>query len=234
MISRRDLIMGGACLAGAGAAYQLKPRRNVPLLSKRTLAEIVPTAFNSWTSQDVGDPLAINGPGTLSAKIYNELLVRLYASSETGDQVLMVLAYGGRQTDELQLHRPEVCYPAFGYTLVRNEAVQMPLSKGVSLPARRLIGKRDDHEEGVVYWTRIGETLPVDAAEQRRDRFKIAFGGIIPDGLLSRFSSVRRPDSDAWAPIETFIPQLIDAVAADDRKVLIGTDRARAIVGAAA
>jgi EpsI family protein len=139
------------------------------------------------------------------------------------------MAYGGRQTDDLQLHRPEVCYPAFGYTLEYNQGAQVPLANGVTLPARRMIGRKDNYDESVLYWTRIGETVPIDAAEQRKDRFRIALAGIIPDGMLSRFSAIRPATGDAWREIEAFVPQLIQAVAPEHRRVLIGTDRARAL-----
>jgi EpsI family protein len=229
MIARRDFLMGGACVAAAGAAYALKPKRNVPLLGDNQLVDIVPATFGPWTSQDVGDPLAINGEGTLAAKIYNQLVVRLYGNQETGSQVMMLLAYGGRQTDDLQLHRPEVCYPAFGYTLERNETAELALSRGVTLPARRLIGRKERYEESVLYWTRIGETVPVDAAEQRRDRFRTALSGIIPDGILSRFSSMPPATGHAWSEIESFVPQLVGAIAPQNRRVLIGTQRAAAL-----
>lgn len=231
MIERRDLIVGGLCVAGAMAANALKPRRNVPLLASGQLADIVPARFGPWISEDVGDPLAVNGPETLSAKLYNQLLVRLYQNQETGAQVLMLLAYGGRQTDELQLHRPEVCYPAFGYELTRNEAIYLPIRRDISIPARRLLAKGEERTESIVYWSRIGETLPVDAAEQRRDRFRIALQGVIPDGLLSRFSTVPTDAEAPWTDIEEFVPKMVGAIGPAQRKVLIGSTRAHALAG---
>lgn len=223
---RRDLLIGGACLAAAGGAHLLRPSRNVALLSGATLADVVPATFGEWTSEDVGDPLALNGPGTLSAKLYNELLVRVYTHQTTSDQVLALLAYGGRQTDELQLHRPEICYPAFGYNLVSNQPVALGLGSGISIPSRQLLAESSDRRESVLYWSRIGEYLPKTGGEQRDVRFKIALDGVIPDGLLSRFSTSSVDPKDAMKLFGTFIPALILAVAPQYRKVLIGTDRA--------
>ena len=226
MIARRDILMGAACLLGAGGAYALRPRRNVSLLGENKLGEVVPATFGDWQSEDVGDPLAINGPGTLSAKLYNQLLVRAYRNSVTGDQLLALLAYGGRQTDELQLHRPEVCYPAFGYNLVRNEPVDVPIGSGVRLPARRLLAEGEDRLESIIYWSRMGEFLPRDGDEQREDRLRIAMEGVIPDGLLCRFSAVSSEPGREWSSIEVFLPAFIGAIAPRNRKVLIGTQRA--------
>lgn len=231
-MKRRDVLIGAACLAAAGGAYSLRPRRNVALLKGVTLAEAVPTAFGDWRSVDVADPLAVNGPGTLSAKLYNELVVRVYTNTTTGTQLLMLLAYGGRQTDELQLHRPEVCYPAFGYRLVRNERVDLPIGANVAIPARRILAEGNNQKDAILYWSRIGEYLPASGGEQREDRLRIALQGIIPDGLLCRFSvTIDQPD-EGWATISAFVPQLMVAVPPSARKALIGTQRANGVAAA--
>jgi len=226
MIARRDLLLGALCLAGAGAGTGLKPRREVPLLKGAKMADIVPVSFGKWVSEDVGDPLAINGEGTLSAKLYNELLVRVYANTETGTSITALMAYGGRQSDELQLHRPEVCYPAFGYNLVRNEPLTLPLAPSVSIPARRLAAEAEDRRESIIYWSRMGEALPQDGNQQRSARLKIAMQGIVPDGLLSRFSIAGGYPEYDWPTIAAFVDELVTAIKPDMRKVLIGTERA--------
>ncbi|THD65112.1 exosortase C-terminal domain/associated protein EpsI [Phenylobacterium sp.] len=225
MTTRRDILMGAACVAGAGATYGLQPHHHVALLGNGKLAEIVPPTFGAWRSEDVGDPLAINGPGTLSAKLYNQLLVRAYTNPTTGQQVLMLLAYGGLQTDDLQLHRPEICYPAFGYALTRNEPETIRISPDVTIPGRRLIGVAQERTESIIYWSRIGESLPSSAAEQRAARLKISMEGIIPDGLLCRFSALPLDLAHPWADIEAFLPTFLAAIAPPWRKVLIGTQR---------
>lgn len=220
--------MGAACVVGAGAAHAMRPRRNVSLLGDRKLTDIVPATFGDWQSEDVGDPLAINGPGTLSAKLYNQLLVRTYRNTE-GRQLLVLLAYGGRQTDELQLHRPEICYPAFGFNLIRNEAVDVPVAPGVSVPARRLSAENSERAESIIYWSRMGEYLPRDGGQQRADRLRIAMQGIIPDGLLCRFSAAQAQDGSPWADIEAFLPAFLGAIKPDARRVLIGSKLANAM-----
>ena len=226
VIARRDLLISSACLAAAGVAYALKPRRNVSLLGEQQLADIIPASFGDWTSQDVGDPLAINGPGTLSAKIYNQLITRLYVNPVTGVKVMALFAYGGQQTDELQLHRPEICYPAFGFALTKNEAIELPVGGGVAIPARRLMAVNAEGSEGVIYWTRLGEYLPNSSPQQRADHLKISMQGIIADGILSRFSTAASTATDSWRELESFIPALMTAVAPQWRKVLIGEHRA--------
>jgi EpsI family protein len=229
VIARRDLLISSACLAAAGVAYALKPRRNVSLLGSRPLADVIPSSFGDWTSQDVGDPLAINGPGTLTARLYNQLITRLYVNPVRSVQVMALFAYGSQQTDDLQLHRPEICYPAFGFALTRNEQVAVPLGGGVTIPARRLMAESSEGREGVIYWSRIGEYLPASSPQQRADHLRISMEGIIADGLLSRFSTSASDANEAWRELENFIPALVSAVPAPWRKVLIGTQRATSL-----
>jgi EpsI family protein len=230
MTRRRDLIIGAACVAAAAAGTALKPRRQVSLLGKaESLANIIPAKFGGWRSEDVGDPLAINGPGTLTAQLYNQLVTRVYVNDAARSSVFMLLAYGGRQTDDLQMHRPEICYPAFGFSLLQNEPTSLTLAKGVDIPARRILADKEDRREYVIYWTRMGEYLPVSAGQQREDRFKIALDGVISDGLLSRFSTIA-DGADAWGAIEIFVADLVAAVAPKHRRVLIGTERANALL----
>jgi EpsI family protein len=230
---RRDLIIGGACLLGAAAGVAAKPRRQVSLLKGGALEDMVPKTFGGWVSQDVGDPLAINGPDSLTAKLYSQLVTRVYVNQASSSQVMMLLAYGSRQTDDLQLHRPEVCYPAFGYTLLRNEQTKLPVAPAVQLPSRRLIAQSPERQEAIVYWTRMGELLPSSGEEQRLDRVRIAMRGEVPDGVLCRFSAIVEDPGHAWRDIEGFVPGLLTAMAPKNRAVLIGTDRAKVMAASA-
>jgi EpsI family protein len=230
-MNRRDLLMAGLCAASAGAGYYYTPRKVVSLVGNAQLNDLVPMSFGDWLSRDVSDPLALNDTESLSAQLYNQMVTRLYSNTSTGAEIVMLLAYGAKQTDSLQLHRPEVCYPAFGYELTRNEAATVPIVPGVTVPARRLVAEAEGRRESVLYWSRIGETLPLDGSQQRSDRLRMSLQGLIPDGLLARFTSSGVEPDAAWTSIEGFVAELIVAMKADRRKVLIGTARAEAMLG---
>lgn len=224
-MNRRALFAGALCVGGALAAQGLKPHRYVSLLQSAKLDNLVPRNVGVWTSEDVGDPLALNGPGTLSSKLYSELVTRAYTDGR-GQQIMMLLAYGARQSDELQVHRPEICYPAFGYTLLRNEPASLPLGGQIGLPARKLLAKSPSSEESVIYWTRLGEHFPVSSSEQRTARFDNALAGVIPDGVLCRFSTAD-DTAGAWTRLEQFVRDLVAATGPEGRRVLVGTERSR-------
>jgi EpsI family protein len=233
MIARRDILIGAACVAAAGGAAALKPRREVTLLKGAKLSDVIPTAFGDWSSIDVGDPYAQNGgEKTLAEKLYSEQVVRQFTDARSGRPILALFAYGQRQSDELQLHRPEICYPAFGFEVVRNEALSLPLGTGVAVPARKLAAQAEDRKESIIYWSRMGELLPQSGGQQRSDRLRIAMQGVIPDGVLCRFSTPGDfPDQD-WPALARFVADLVWAAPAGYRKVLVGTERGDALARA--
>jgi len=232
VIARRDLLIGGACLAAAGAAYGLTPRRHVSLLAGRRLQDIMPASFADWTSTDVTDLVAPKEEGSLASRVYGQTVERIYRQAPSQNEIMMLTAWGNTQTSELQLHRPEICYPAFGFELSGNQPVQLPLPGGVTLPARRLTADAPERRENIIYWTRLGEFFPVEGHEQRYDRLRTAMAGYVADGVLARLSMLSADPSPAFAAMIAFVPALVAAMATNARPVLIGTSRARAVTAA--
>src|SRR5450755_1194425 len=105
MIARRDILIGSACILAAGAAYALKPKRRVSLLAPgQHINQIVPRSFKDWSSRDIGDLFAPQGEDSLAARLYEETVGRLYQQASTGAEIVMLMAHGDVQSNELQLH----------------------------------------------------------------------------------------------------------------------------------
>jgi EpsI family protein len=233
MTTRRDFMIGGACILGAAAAVALKPRRFISLMpAGKKLNDILPRSFDNWNSQDVSDLVAPETPDSLEARLYGETVGRIYQNAASGEQVFMLMAHGDVQSNELQLHRPEVCYPAFGFTISESTLIALPLSASVALPGRRLVAKSSERQETIAYWTRLGEYFPTDVQQQRLERLETAMQHYIPDGLLARFSVVGPDAGTALEVMKQFIPVLMSHVPVDQLTPLVGTARAAAIRGA--
>lgn len=230
MIRRRDLIIAAACLASTGAAYALEPRRRISLVRDTKLDDIIPRQVGDWSSRDVSDLVQPREPDSLASRLYGETVGRVYRQSSTGVEIMMLAAHGDAETNELQLHRPESCYPAVGFRITANQPVRLPLSPGVLLPGRKLVAEAPGRRESIVYWSRLGEYLPIDSMEQRIDRIRTALRGIVSDGLLMRFSAVGPDPAGLFPRLESFIPPLVHAVRPDQRPALIGTELANALV----
>ena len=229
MSTRRNVLIGGVCLAGAGAGYGLKPHRQMSLLGQAKLTNVVPTTFHEWASHDVGDLVAPATDGSLLAKLYSQTVERVYQKGGVGPEVMMLLAYGTSQTNDLQLHRPEVCYPAFGFHLTSNAATSLSLGPRTSIAARQITASSQDRQENIIYWTRMGEFLPTSGSQQRIDRVKLALRDVVADGLLARFSTTGSDPATAFDTLRHFIPNLIAAVAPKARPALIGSSAANSL-----
>lgn len=229
MIRRRDTILAGLGLAALGLAEALRPRNKLTLLKAGgTIDAALPREFGDWVSHEA-DLVSPAQAGRLAQSLYSETVGRAYSNDRTGDAVFVLAAYGDTQSDLLQLHRPESCYPAVGFTVTLSQPTTISLA-GSALPGRRVIATMEERTENIIYWTRLGERLPQSAGDQRDARLLNAIDGVVADGILMRFSAMGEAPAQAFALIQSFIPQLLRATPKDLRPALVGTDLARRIV----
>ena len=226
-IERRDILIALACAGSLATAEWLRPREHRLLLPPgKKLSSIIPVAFGRW-HQDPNDNIVLPPTeGTLAGRLYDEMLVRSYADGSSPSPVMMLATYGKEQSDGLQLHRPESCYPAVGFAIVGRALGSLGLDSGVSVPVVRLTARLGERVEDIVYWTRLGDSLPRTAGEQRRVRLETAMAGYIGDGVLVRASAVRTNDQPEFARIDALLTAMLSAVAAKSRQALVGTTRA--------
>ena len=84
--------------------------------------------------------------------------------------------------------------------------------------------------EQITYWTRIGDDLPTDGAEQRRVKLRQQMRGYLADGILVRISTVAETSPEVFAELSNFATALIKAMAPGDRDILIGRPLAAAMI----
>lgn len=225
IVDRRHVVMGIACLAAAGSAMALKPRRRLSLGGDTKLDAVIPRRFGGWTEQPTEALITPEDEDGLAARLYSQVVGRLYVNGE-GAMVMLLIAYGDTQNDLLQLHRPEVCYPAFGFAITGSGKTQIPLAHNVAIPARALTASSAQRVEQILYWSRIGEHLPTDGREQRLAKLEDQFAGIVPDGILVRISVIDEDAAEGLALNRSFAMELMNAIPASNRPMLIGTDAA--------
>jgi EpsI family protein len=228
-LNRRDVMLAGLGVAALGTAEILRPRKRLVLLkSGATIAEAIPPEFGHWESNNA-DLVSPEQAGRLAKTLYSETVGRAYDNTEDGSTVLILAAYGDTQSDLLQLHRPESCYPAVGYTLELSQATTVDVGGGEKIPARRVIATMEDRRENIIYWTRLGERLPQGGGEQRDARLANAMDGYVADGILVRCSVIGESD-EAFATLRRFIPEMLRSVKPALRPALVGTRIAQRVV----
>lgn len=224
MTARRDILAGLACLGALGLAEVLRPRNSVVLLPDgRKLTDLMPSAFGDWRNGGLGDIVVPRTEGTLATQLYSDQLARIYHLAASSQQTVMLsLAYGSEQSDSLQLHRPEACYPAIGMTVSSSRPVDIADAAGAAVPSVALTARNSSRIEDIIYWSRLGDAFVRTSGEQRTARLRQAMAGDIPDGILVRASVIRSdPSQPEFALVERFLADLIVALEPTARAVLL-------------
>lgn len=194
------------------------------------LASLVPARIGEWReialAEDAVDPRA-QGPGETDREApYDDVLMRGYKNA-AGDVVVLALAYGRHQRQEVKIHRPEVCYVAQGFRVVRHSPVDVPLADaGTAAHGARMLVRGSDHVEAVSYWIRIGDQYSANAWKTRAHIFNEGLHGRIVDGILVRVSQML-PDAASATPErfalqERFLSELVEALPEKSRGLLAG------------
>ncbi|MBL8376621.1 MAG: EpsI family protein [Burkholderiales bacterium] len=219
----RNSILLASMVAASGLALALKPSEKVADSGpKVNLETMIPRQIGEWREAQFGSSQIVD-PQQKAAidKIYNQTLARTYVNSR-GYAIMLSLAYGSDQSDSLQLHKPEVCYPAQGFQVESRQVGTLVLPIG-AIPATRLMTTFGARREPVTYWTTVGDEVIVGGLQKKLVEMRFGFGGRIPDGMLVRISSIDGDKERAYDLHRQFAQDMVGAVAADQRRRLVGT-----------
>ncbi len=221
---RREVLIGLGCAAALGTAEVLRPRHLMSVMPPgRKLADLVPRKFAGFAEGGAGDIVVPRVEGSLVATLYSDLLTRLYLPDGRSDPSIMLLvAYGPAQTDLLQLHRPEICYPALGYQIVDRSLSVLDCGAAGQIPAVNLTAAEGGRVEDIIYWTRVGNELPRSFGEQSWARLRESIAGQVPDGTLLRASAVRSGTEPNFDVIRSFLQSLVVSLPRASGPVIVG------------
>jgi EpsI family protein len=212
-----------ALMAGAAAfAWALAPtERMADGRGKLALEDAIPAAFGEWRVNPVVAPLTVSPDVQAELdKIYDQILARTYVN-DRGDLVMLSIAYGGTQNRSMQVHRPEVCYPAQGFSIDGAAKGTLPAG-GQDLPVMRLLARQGSRTEPITYWIRIGDRVVRGNVELGLARLAYGLGGRVPDGMLVRVSTISRDVDRAYELQSKFVEALLDALPPNTRALLVG------------
>ncbi len=213
-----------ACLMASASVVGIAvrpPAKALSITPKYVLETAVPRTFGNWRELPFQGAQVVN-PQTqeLINKLYSQVLTRTYVNAD-GYRIMLSLAYGDDQRGSLQAHKPEVCYPAQGFTLHSTAASQIVTPYG-SIDAQQLVTSLGPRKEPVTYWFTMGETAVRNKLQHRLIELRFALTGQVPDGLLFRVSSIDDNTARAFEQQQAFASDLLAAVSTRDRTRLSG------------
>lgn len=225
------VIAAAMALAAAGA-LALTPAPAHDSAAAPVLADTLPANFGPWRLEGRQDRQAAVSDGTEAAgdDLYDQVVMRSYVNQQTGQAVMLALAWGARQRQDVKVHRPEVCYPAQCFSMLRapqDGTLQLP-QHAEPIPVRSLLTQHGSQIETVRYWIRIGTRYGGDGIGTRVYLLREGLEGRVPDGILVRASQrlpargdVNAEAGQSYAVLDQFLRDLTAAVPADTRHMLV-------------
>lgn len=219
---KRNIAIGAALVVAFSLSVVMTPRKLVADAGpKIDLETMIPKQFGEWAIDEA--VMTVIASPEVQAKldlIYNQTLSRTYVNSR-GERVMLAIAYGGDQSDSMQVHKPEVCYPAQGLSIIKQQDGLLKIAHG-TIPVRRLVAQQGRRYEPITYWIRMGDTVAVDSVQQKLTKLAYAISGEIPDGLLFRISSVGSPEMEGFNLQGSFVNDLLHVLSSADQRFIVG------------
>ena len=180
------------------------------------LTTTLPKAVGDWRAIETALVHVQLTTGTSTDQPYDQSVMRSYTDGHA-NVIHIAVAWGRQQRQEVKIHRPELCYPAQGFQVLKLQDTTFPIADAAGSPitGKRMITKdRSGQIEAVSYWIRIGGVYSDSAWQTRKHIFTEGLAGRIPDGVLVRVSQ-RVPTASNMDEVfqrqEAFAAQLVQA-----------------------
>lgn len=212
-----------AMFLAAATAIGLRPTHKISDEGPRIdLEKMIPQKFGDWSEDLQANSLMVDPQQTaLVKKLYSQTLSRTYINS-AGYRIMLSLAYGKDQSDGLQMHKPEVCYPAQGFQVQKKWDETLNVAQGKIHVRRIETTFGNNRNEPITYWSLVGNTIALGEVSKKIVQIKYAFKGQIPDGLLFRVSSIDSDSKVAFEVQNEFVNSLLTTVSPGVRNNLSG------------
>jgi EpsI family protein len=218
----RTIVPSLAMLLASAVAVALTPReRMADQVHSRSLDELIPRTFGDWRIDPAIIPVEVSPDVKAQLeRFYSETISRTYVN-DAGERVMLSLAYGDTQSRTLQVHRPEVCYVAQGFSVGALLRASMHTA-ATEIPVVRLVARHGSRTEPITYWIRFGDQIVEGHLDQSLARIAYGLSGRIADGLLVRVSTISVDPERAYQVHAAFIEALVRALPEDERWRLVG------------
>lgn len=181
-------------VSAALASIALKPDFESKAKEIPDFKKIIPINFSGWEmivhnyqqiSLSVEDEKNIDQP-------YDAILMETFQKTSK-ETIMLAVAYGANQQQEIKIHRPELCYPAQGFQIeeINNLEYEVDVNNKIyRFNLTQMVSKSRQRREVTLYWIRIGNMISSNPWEIRWNILKGGLSQDIPDGILVRTSQV--------------------------------------------
>ncbi|MHB1516179.1 MAG: exosortase-associated protein EpsI, B-type [Acidiferrobacteraceae bacterium] len=207
-IRLKPLVAGLVMLAGAVLAVVLRPTHLMAHQGPQIdLRKVVPTQFGDWRVDRHIVPITPSPQVEANLKLtYGQILSRTYVNTH-GDHMMLTIAFGTEQTDQLQAHRQEVCYAAQGFH-IEDLIHTLVHVDGSAIPSTRFFATRGPRQEPVTYWFTMGNHVVLSRFQRLMTQIRYGLTGVIPDGMLVRVSDLSGDPRKAYRAQVKFMDEL--------------------------
>lgn len=220
---RVGLLILALMFTAAASAIAMKPERIALDPADRVdYEELIPRSFGTW-SMLPADVTSVVNPQQQEVldRIYSQIISRAYRDSQTGQIVMLAVAYGEEQSKQSQVHFPEVCYPAQGFQIAKSAKDELTIQENI-IPVTRLVATSEQRNEPITYWIRLGQNVVRGNLEQKITTIREGLAGRVSDGLLFRVSSISTENAKAYQLHDRFVADLLQAIPSGSRHLLVG------------
>lgn len=216
-------LIGLMMLAAAGMALALKPTERLAAQGQQVdLETLIPARFGEWTLDSTVAPLLVTPElQKVIDQTYSQTLTRTYVN-RSGQRMMLSVAYGGSHGEGMQTHRPEICYPAQGFQVLKSPVPHVLSTEFGDLPTRRLVAGQGARNEPITYWVVVGDQVTQFGTRMKLAQLRYTLTGVIPDGMLVRVSSIDRDEAGAYESQADFIRAMLASIRESERQRVTG------------
>ena len=218
----RNFILLVLMLVASGLTLALHPTQKIAEQGIAIdLEKMIPRTFGDW-SEEQNRSVQIVDPQQKEKidKIYTQTLSRTYVNAN-GYRIMLSMAYGEDQRDGMQMHYPEVCYPAQGFVLQDRQNGVLTTKSG-PIAVTRILTSLGQRNEPVTYWTTVGDRVFQGNIQKKIAEMRYGLDGKIPDGMLIRVSSIDAKPSNAYEMQNKFSDQMLASLSPEYQRRLRG------------
>lgn len=204
-------------------ANMAKPTRLMSeIYPREKLANEIPLLFSRWEKQQTNIAEVVDPTQQAVLKyLYTETLSASYINANKG-LVMLSIAYGKDQRDGNDVHQPDLCYPAQGFTVIEQRELPLVLDANRSIVVKYMKTQKGQRIEPLIYWTTLGDAVYRGKLQKKIIDFKYSRDNLIPDGMIVRVSTIEEDSAIAMASITDFVTDWYASMPEQQRKRYFG------------